>query len=135
MSALPLGVVLFVRTVRLECSEHHNAFGIDREPFSGLGVGQPRELHDRPARRVDDESLDIPGFALHETALATHEGDLGYRGHDVEIQGETGDVTVAGHGTYGLMGAPRMSILLWVPRGCASARIEPGAEVLPAGSG
>jgi hypothetical protein len=108
LSALPLGVVLFVRMVRLDCSEHHNAFGIDRERFSGAGVGQPCELHDRPARRVDDESLDGLGFAFHATALAGQEGDLGYRCHDVEIQGGVGDVAVAGYGVYGLMAAVRM---------------------------
>jgi len=88
--------VLFARAARRESSEHHNAFGIDRERFSGLGVGQPRELHDRPPRRVEDESLDILGFAFHATALAGQKGDLGYRGHGVEIQRGAGDVTVAG---------------------------------------
>jgi hypothetical protein len=80
-------------------------------PTLQVGVGQPRELHDRPARRVKDESLDILGFAFHATALAGQEGDLGYRGHDVEIQGGAGGVIVAGYGRYGLMAALRMSIV------------------------
>jgi len=104
-------VVLFARAAEREGSEHHNAFGIDRERFSGVGVGQPRELHDRPARCVEDESLDILGFAFDATALAGQEGDLGYRGHGVEIQGGAGGVIVAGYGRYGLMAALRMSIV------------------------
>ena len=70
LSALPLGVVLFARAARCESSEHHDAFGIDRDTFAGLSVGQPRELHDRPTRRVEDDSLDILGVALHAAALA-----------------------------------------------------------------
>jgi hypothetical protein len=85
---LPLGVVLFARPARRESSEHHNAFGIDRERFSGMGVSQPRELQDRPTRRVEDNSLDILDIALHVTALASQKADLGYGGHDVEIEGE-----------------------------------------------
>ena len=111
MWAWPLEVVLFVRGARRERSEHHNAFGIDRERFSSLGVSQPSELHDRPTRGVDDESLDIFGLAFHATALAGQQGDLGYRGHDVEIQGGAGDVTAAGYGGYGLMAPPLMSIV------------------------
>jgi len=103
--------MLFARAARREGSEHHNAFRVDRERFSGLGVSQPRELHNRTTRRVDDESLDILRFAFHATALADQQGDLGYRGHDVEIQGGAGDMTVAGYGRYGLTAAPRMSIV------------------------
>ena len=108
---MPLGVVLFARAARRKSSEHHNTFGIDRERFSGLGVSQPRELHERPACGVKDDSLDILGFALHATALAGQKGDLGYRGHDVDIQGEAGDAIVAGYGRYRLMAAARMSIV------------------------
>jgi hypothetical protein len=59
--------------------------GVDGQRFSGLGVSQPCELHDRSARRVEDQTLDILCRALDAAALASQDGDFRYRGH-VEIK-------------------------------------------------
>jgi hypothetical protein len=35
---------------------------IDRQVFPGSGLGEPCELHDRAASRVENEPLNIPGI-------------------------------------------------------------------------
>lgn len=116
--------------------QHDDTLGVDDQRLSRLGFREPRELHDRPTRRVDDQSLDILGFALHATALAGQKGDLGYRGHDVEIQGGVRDATAAGlTSTVDVRGTSIVasgSVAQRRPRGPGS---NLALMVLPTGSG
>lgn len=75
-----------IERLSADSPQHHYTLGIDGERISSPGVSEPRELHDRAARRVEDQSLDSFRFALDAIALATQNGDLRYRGHDVEIK-------------------------------------------------
>jgi hypothetical protein len=46
---------------------------IDRDRCRGLGLDQPRELHDRPASRADDRLLDILDRPVDAVALAGYD--------------------------------------------------------------
>jgi hypothetical protein len=107
--------------------------GVNGERFSGLGVGQPCELHDRSARRVEDQTLDILCRTLDAAALASQDGDFRYRGHDVEIKDPQRAAPLSpGIADINRWLAPRVSIVsLWF---LASARLCVGGNRARAGS-
>jgi hypothetical protein len=54
---------------------------VDGEVLSGLGVDEPRELHDRAPRRVEDDALDVLGSYCDLITDPSNDGYLRCGGH------------------------------------------------------
>ena len=54
--------------------------GIDRKIDTGVRVGQPGKLHDRPASGVDDRPFDIRDVSFYAVTVSRHERDRRRRG-------------------------------------------------------
>jgi hypothetical protein len=50
--------------------------GIDCHVLSGFSLGEPCQLHDRAASRVEDDPFDVLGVSLDAVALAGQDGYL-----------------------------------------------------------
>jgi hypothetical protein len=66
--------------------EHDDTLGVDDQRLSRLSFGEPRELHDRPARRVEDDLLNLLDVALDAMARAAEDGDFRDRVHDGHVK-------------------------------------------------
>lgn len=68
-------------TVSAECrralgpgsSKRDDVIGIDGQSAACLDFGDPRQLHDRTASRVQNQSFDVLGVSFDAVALAGHE--------------------------------------------------------------
>jgi len=69
------------RELRVERSEHDHVLRIDRYARTAVDLDQPGELHDRPARRVEDHPLDVVGISVDPIGTATNDGYLCCRWH------------------------------------------------------
>ena len=57
-------------------SEHHHVLWVDCEVLSRFSVGEPCQLHDRAAGRVEDDPFDVLGVSLDAVAVAGQDGYL-----------------------------------------------------------
>jgi hypothetical protein len=62
-------------------ADQDHVLWIDSDALAGLGLDQPRELHDRTAGGSEDQALDLLDLSLDVVAVAANDGELGCRCH------------------------------------------------------